>query len=204
MGLDWFLRSLGIKPTEELRSAWFTAESEQFERWRVGQIGFQEQRRERLRIVLPMIGVSIPSDVGHLDELFRKYLRAYRAAWRPFSDSADVLRTLRASGYCVGVLTNGTHQQQVDKLTVIGLLAAVDVVCTSESIGAQKPDPRAFLEFAKRLAVAPSACLFVGDSAEQDIAGARVVGMRALLINRYGDHAGGIASAVQAELASDR
>ena len=157
IGLDWFLRRLGIEPTEEVRAAWFTAESEQFERWRAGQIGFEEQRREPLHIVLPMIGLSAPLDVGDLD-----------------------------------------------KLTVIGLLGAVDVVCTSEQVGAQKPDPRAFLEFAKTLEVAPSACLFIGDSAEQDIAGARGVGMRALLINRYGDHSGGIASAVQAELASAR
>jgi putative hydrolase of the HAD superfamily len=78
------------------------------------------------------------------------------------------------------------------------------VVCTSEQIGAQKPDPYAFVEFAKRLEILPSACLFVGDSAEQDIAGARGAGMRALLINRYGNHAEGIASAVQAELSIDR
>ena len=194
MGLDWFLSGLGTESTEELRTAWFAAESEQFERWRAGQISFQEQRRERLRIFLPMIGLSAPSNVGHLAELFSEYLRSYRAAWRPFSDSAEVLRILRESGYRVGVLTNGTQEQQVDKLTVIGLLGAFDVVCTSEQIGAQKPDPYAFVEFAKRLEILPSACLFVGDSAEQDFAGARGAGMRALLINRYGDHAEGIAS----------
>ena len=204
IGLDWFLSGLGTESTEDLRTAWFAAESEQFERWRVGQIDFQEQRRERLRIFLPLIGMSTPSNVDHLDDLFSEYLHFYREAWRPFADSAEVLRVLRESGYRIGLLTNGNQKQQVDKLTVIGLLGAFDVVCTSEQIGAQKPAPSVFVEFAKRLEVLPSACLFVGDNVEQDIAGARAAGMQALLINRYGDQAEGIASTVQAELALDR
>ena len=203
-GLDGFLRSLGVDPCQETRATWFIAESEQFERWRAGLISFQEQRRERLRIVLSMIGLSIPMNVEDLDELFEVYLSAYREAWRPFPDSAEVLATLRAAGYRIGVLTNGTQEQQIDKLHTIGLSSAIDVVCTSEQIGVQKPDPRAFLELAQRLDVVPSACLFVGDSADQDIAGARKAGMQALLIDRYGDHTAGIASAVRSTLANDR
>jgi len=201
-GVEEFFVRLGIEPSPAARSRWFLAEEEQFERWRAGEIGFQEQRRERLRTVLPPLGVVIPSSPSGLDELFGAYLRAYRAAWRVFPDSFDLLTSLRLSGYRVGILTNGSQEQQLDKLRTTGLLHALDVVCTSERLGTQKPERQAFIALADELRTNPASCLFVGDSPEHDVAGAQRVGMRTLLIDRYGTHAEGIASAVHAELAS--
>lgn len=99
--------------------------------------------------------------------------------------------SLRAKRLRIGVLTNGNRQQQIDKLRVVGLLNLVDVVCTSEGIGVQKPDPRAFETLAARLRVAPVDCLFVGDNPDQDIAGAHAAGMEALLIDHRSPHVGG-------------
>ncbi|MBF4606761.1 HAD family hydrolase [Curtobacterium sp. VKM Ac-1393] len=65
----------------------------------------------------------------------------------------------------------------------IGLLDAIDVVCTSERIGVQKPDGRAFRIVAAELGVAPDECLFVGDSVAHDVEAARAVGMRGLLVD---------------------
>jgi len=200
--VDAFYGSLGIESTEEALSAWFSAEKHHFERWRSGHISFQEQRRERLRHVLPAFGVPVPSKQAQLDELFEQYLQAYQAAWRPFPDAVDLVRGLRASGYRVGILTNGTQEQQLAKLKTIGLAGEVDVVCTSERIGAQKPEPRAFTVLAHELGVTPSQCLFVGDNAEHDVAGALAAGMHALLIDRRGAHAHGITAAVLDTLAT--
>ncbi|MCL2795144.1 MAG: HAD family hydrolase [Microbacteriaceae bacterium] len=200
VAVDDFLRGLGVAPSAEARRAWFEAEEKQFERWRVGQISFQEQRRQRLRLVLPALGVPAPSAPAELDELFTVYLGAYRAAWRAFPDSLELLRSLRSCGFRVGILTNGTEDQQVDKLEVVGLAEEIDVVCISERIGAQKPEPLAFATLARELGVTPDQCLFVGDNAEQDVAGALAAGMSALLVDRSGAHADGISAAVRAAL----
>lgn len=199
-GLDAFLRMLGVAPSPRSRLTWFAAEELHFERWRAGEITFQEQRRERLRTVLPHLGLEPPADVAGLDELFDSYLTAYRRAWRPFPDSVRLLTTLRSAGLRVGVLTNGTEEQQLDKLRTVGLLNLLDVVCTSERIGAQKPDPKAFQAFAHELGVPPDACLFVGDNPGHDVAGASAAGMQPLLVDRYDEHADGIALAVEEAL----
>ncbi|MDP4333673.1 HAD family hydrolase [Curtobacterium sp. A7_M15] len=184
-GAEQFLTGLGATVTPPVLDAWSAAEDEHFERWRSGEIDFREQRRERLRTVLPPLGLALPHDPGALDGLFERYLDAYRAAWRAFPDSLPLLRELRQRGHRLGLLTNGSAAQQSEKLAVTGLDAAFDVVCISEHIGAQKPDARAFAVLADGLGVPASECLFVGDDPVHDAAGARSAGMTAVLVDRY-------------------
>ena len=186
VAVDAFVRTLGADPSTLLQAVWFDAEDRQFERWRSGEITFEEQRRERLRKVLPAFGVATPSETVALDALFQAYLAEYERAWRGFPDNEAVLTSLRRDGLRVGVLTNGNEAQQRAKLRALGLLDLVDVVCVSESIGVQKPDARAFQFLADRLGAATEDCLFVGDNPSQDVAGARAAGMRSTLIERYG------------------
>ena len=79
-GVTRFLQGFGVEPTEGAIGAWFTAEDDQFERWRSGAISFREQRRARLRTVLPHLGIEVPGDEAGLDAVFDDYLRAYREA----------------------------------------------------------------------------------------------------------------------------
>ena len=187
IAVDTFYRSLGVEPSEKARNLWFAAEEDAFELWRSGRISFQDQRRRRLRTVLPAVGLSTPRHADGLDRLFSQYLRAYRAAGRPFADSASILGELGRMGLSLGILTNGAKDQQMDKLQVSGLSDLVDVVLISEELGFQKPDQQAFQALTTQLAVAPSECLFIGDNFEHDIAGARAAGLDAVLINRYDD-----------------
>ncbi|GAA3670306.1 HAD family hydrolase [Microbacterium marinilacus] len=196
VGATRFLESLGLAPTEALLSAWFDAEAAQFERWRSGEISFRDQRRQRLRTVLPSLGYRLPSSDDDVDSLFERYLRLYRSAWRAFPGSSALLHELRERGYRLGLLTNGAEEQQLDKLARTGLEHAFDVICISERIGFQKPDERAFLTLAKDLDVHVAECLFIGDSAEHDVRGARSAGMRSLLINHDSDEAVDIKTAV--------
>ena len=72
-----FLASLGVVASDSTLASWFAAEEQHFERWRSGEISFSEQRRERLRSVLPPLGVDVPAGDVDVDELFGVYLRAY-------------------------------------------------------------------------------------------------------------------------------
>lgn len=191
--VDTFIRSFDVEPSARVRQVWFENEDAEFERWRLGEISFQEQRRRRLRTVMLALGLSPPENDGGLDALFDEYLVAYRSSWKPFHDSAEVLLDLSRRGFRLGVLTNGAQVQQVDKLRTVGLHDLVDVVCTSEAIGVQKPDPRAFRALAEGLGVLPAECVFVGDHPEHDVAGAKAVGMKAALIDRYANDRAGLA-----------
>jgi len=181
-----FLGSLGVVASDSTLASWFAAQELHFERWRSGEISFLEQRRERLRSVLPPLGVDVPAGEVDVDELFGGYLRAYESSWRAFPDALPLLQNLRASGHRIGLLTNGTEAQQLAKLRRTGLLVEFDVVCTSERVGFAKPDVRAFAVLASELGVEPGACLFVGDDPVKDVDGARAAGMQALLVDGHG------------------
>lgn len=184
-GVRLFLRGLGVDPTASAVDLWFAVEGAEFELWRAGRIGFQEQRRRRVRTVLTTLGVDFVDEPVCLDRLFTQYLTEYRRAWRLFPEVVETLTSLRARGYRLGLLTNGNEEQQLDKLSATGLSEIFDVVCISEAIGVQKPDSRAFETLARLLEVKPNQCLFIGDNPDQDVAGATAAGMRSSLIERH-------------------
>jgi putative hydrolase of the HAD superfamily len=177
---------LGERATRAVVDAWFTAQDRRLAEWRAGTATWQEQRRNRLRDVLPLLGEPVGSD-DELDRLFATgYLPAYERAWQAFDDAAPTLAALAGAGLRLAVLTNGSEHQQTAKLRTIGLLNAVGPVFTAEAIGARKPDPRAFLIACERLGVPPGSVLHVGDEHEVDVLGARSAGLHAVLLDRFG------------------
>jgi putative hydrolase of the HAD superfamily len=177
---------LGDRATPEVLDTWFTAQDRWLAEWRAGTATWQDQRRNRLRDVLPLLGEQIEED-DELDRLFESgYLPAYERSWRGFEDAGPALEAIRRAGYRTAVLTNGSEQQQRAKLRAIGLLDVVGPVYTAEALGARKPDPRAFLLVCDRLRVEPRSVLYVGDEHEVDILGARSAGLSAVLLDRLG------------------
>jgi phosphoglycolate phosphatase-like HAD superfamily hydrolase len=75
-----FFRSFDVVASESTLASWFVAEEEHDERWRSGDISSPEQRRQRLRSVLPPLGVDVPPGDVEIDALFSEYLRAYESA----------------------------------------------------------------------------------------------------------------------------
>jgi putative hydrolase of the HAD superfamily len=181
-GAAAFFAAQGIVFTPELEGLWFEAEKRWFDAWRTGEVAFAEQRRARLRDVLPAAGLATPADDAGLDGLFEEYRSLYRAEWRAHAGAVELLEELRASGARIGILTNGDDTQQHDKLERTGLLPLVDVVCASGATGLFKPQLAAFEHLAAQLGVARADVLFVGDDPELDVAGARAAGMRAALV----------------------
>lgn len=199
-GLQRAVAQWGGTYSAEVHDSWDSIASRHFERWRSGLIDFDEQRRERLRDFLPLIGVALPQSADGVDEVFSTYRHAYRAAWAVFPVVIDLLSSLRAAGYATGLLTNGDEEQQLDKLDSTGLEPHLDAVCISGAIGVQKPDPRAFGLLAQKLRVDASQVLFVGDSTKHDVNDAVAAGMKALLVDRTAGHADGIAASVAGAL----
>lgn len=183
-GLRAWVRSLGRRSTPELEAAWMTAEQQHFRSWREGEISFDEQRRRRLRDVLPLLQLPIGDDAD-LDALFADgYLRAYQQAWTVFDDVEEALEVLHACGLRTAVLTNGTREQQNAKIEAIGLAGRLGPVFTAEELGVAKPRPQAFLRVCEQLEVAPEQTLYVGDDHEVDVLGARAAGLRAVHLDR--------------------
>ena len=87
---------------------------------------------------------------------------------------AMTVADLKARGVVVAILTNGWSELQLAKAAGIGFDGPVFV---SESIGAWKPDARAFRIATDSLAVPAERSAYVGDSPFTDVAGSKNVGM---------------------------
>ena len=70
---------------------------------------------------------------------------------------------------------------------VVPLDELFDVVIESSKVGYRKPDARIYELACEQLGVEPSEAIFVGDGANDELEGARRVGMHAILIHREGE-----------------
>ncbi len=93
---------------------------------------------------------------------------------------------LRADGYLVGLIT--VCSEDIETLWPESEFAGLfDAEVFSSRVGLSKPDPRIYLHCCELLGVEPQEAVFVGDGANDELAGARRVGMDAILIHREGE-----------------
>jgi putative hydrolase of the HAD superfamily len=105
--------------------------------------------------------------------------------FRAFDDAAPALRDLRGRGLRLVSVSNWDYALS-EVLERVGLRPLLDGVVTSAAVSARKPEPRIFHEALRVAACDASEALHVGDSASEDVAGARAAGIRALLLDRQG------------------
>ena len=101
----------------------------------------------------------------------------------PVAGAVETISELRARGLLVGLITVCTDDVPAlwPETPFHGLF---DVEVFSCSVGLRKPDPRIYLLACEQLGVEPHEALFVGDGANDELAGAERVGMTAVLIER--------------------
>ena len=100
-----------------------------------------------------------------------------------YEDALPALEELRRHGVRIGLVSNGSRDLEAF-VRHHGL--DVDAAVGSRAFGRTKPHPAIFLAALERLEVEPGAAAMVGDSPEDDVDGARALGMRAFLLDRDG------------------
>jgi len=102
-----------------------------------------------------------------------------------YEDALPVLEELRRAGLRIGLVSNGIRD-----LTefVAHHRLDVDANVDSRSHGHVKPHPTIFEAALELLGVRAADTIMVGDSLEEDVEGARALGMRAILIDREERH----------------
>jgi putative hydrolase of the HAD superfamily len=100
-----------------------------------------------------------------------------------YDDALPVLDALRARGLKLGLLSNSSRD--LDEFVAHHGLV-VDSVLTSHAHGKTKPHESIFRALLDLLGVAPDEAVMVGDTIEDDVEGARAVGMHAVLLDREG------------------
>jgi putative hydrolase of the HAD superfamily len=134
-----------------------------------------------VRRVLQEVGV--PPDA--MDDVCAARLDFVRHCLVPREGAVDTLRRLRDGGYRTGLIT--VCSEDVETLWPTSEFGGLfDAEVFSSRAGISKPDPRIYLACCDELGVAPREAVFVGDGANDELEGARRVGMRAILIHKRG------------------
>lgn len=101
-----------------------------------------------------------------------------------FEGVAELVSALEHVCLPWGIVTNKAQRLTEPVLAGLPTLAPARVVVCGDTLPRAKPHPDPLLEAARRLGVAPSACLYVGDD-ERDILAGRAAGMFTVAA-RYG------------------
>lgn len=109
------------------------------------------------------------------------------SSYRLFDDVLPTLNELRDRGLRLGVISNfeGWLEEMLVQLEVGDRF---EVLVISGPEGVEKPDTRLYEIALERMNISATEALHVGDSPSMDAAPAAAVGMKPVLLDRYGRH----------------
>lgn len=104
------------------------------------------------------------------------------------AEAIPLLQKIRSRGYKTGVVSNFSIPEGARKLiNMYGIRDFLDTIVISGEINRRKPSPEIFIQALNNLGVDASRAVFIGDTPDIDIEGARKVGMKTILIKRRGE-----------------
>jgi len=119
----------------------------------------------------------------HVLELIRLYDKGtLEASQTPYEGVPEFLSWAKERGMVLGIGTDMTAYQQMEKLQVMGVGPYFDFLLTSEEAAVEKPHPLFFEKVMKKVNyflpdTLPEECIFIGDNVEKDVRGACACGM---------------------------
>ncbi|WP_018883242.1 HAD family hydrolase [Paenibacillus massiliensis] len=97
----------------------------------------------------------------------------------------ELLHDLRAQGFRLGLITNGSVAVQNRKLDQLQLRAYFETVIVSQAVRLDKPDRRIFELALQRMKVSPQETWYVGDHPVNDVQGASRAGLRTVWLEGF-------------------
>jgi putative hydrolase of the HAD superfamily len=175
----------GYTTVEQALARWREITDRHWARFSAGELTFEEQRRERIRVFL---GEQLTD--AEADAWIQRYMAHYEAAWALFPDVLPALDVLAAS-HRHAVLSNSSLTVQDHKLRALGVHHRFEVILCAAELGVSKPEAGAFLAACEALELAPNQVAYVGDHPEIDGRGAADAGLLSVWIDRDGAHTSG-------------
>jgi len=117
--------------------------------------------------------------------LAERYLELYSGQCFVLPGMLRILHALKPR-FTLGILSNGFAVIQRRKLSNMDIDRLIDFAVFSEDVGVMKPDARIFRKVMTDVGNQPEELVYVGDSYDSDIVGAKSVNWRAILFNPTG------------------
>lgn len=126
---------------------------------------------------------GLPEPAGYFERLFEVFGEA--EAWEVFADVVPALESCRRRGWHVGVISNWDERLR-PLLDRLGLRRYLDSVTVSCEVGVEKPATEIFQAALRVAGVRAEEALHIGDSPQEDVAGAEAAGLRGVLVRQPG------------------
>ena len=132
-----------------------------------------------------MIGVAFEIGPDHADfpalreEFFVNYANCMTDATYAFDGVEELIANLQILGFPWGVVTNKSSRFSEPLTASMPLFSSAVTIVSGDTTPHAKPHPAPLLEAARRLAIDPARCLYVGDD-ERDIVAGLAAGMSAV------------------------
>jgi HAD superfamily hydrolase (TIGR01549 family) len=177
------ISELGLNyPLEEVCSAYMAARvwyRESANSYRTGEelwIGFADQ-------VLLRLGFKEQDE--ELIEKIREGMDR-KEKGRLYPETLPVLELLKDKGFYLAIISSRPLEGVEQKLAKFGLSRFFSLVLGRESVREIKPSPLPFILALKQSGLGVKDVVFVGDSPQEDLAGAQSMGIRAYIVDRRG------------------
>ena len=145
-----------------------------------GEFTLDEARVARMQTLFAAFDLKL--DASAAERAARLYREQHRANRHLLPGVMELLETLRE--HCrLGIVTNNSTVEQIDKLRALDIAHFFDAVVISEEVGVTKPDPKIFSIALERIGASARDTVFVGDNWTNDIGGAVNAGMAAVWLN---------------------
>lgn len=139
----------------------------------------------RISRVLQKLGYNHDADSPLAKGAANAYIEELARYVHPDVNAIPVLKELRENGYKIGVVSNFSIPEGARWLIAKhGLEKFLDTIVISGEINRRKPSPEIFLKALNNLRVDAIQAVFIGDTPDTDIEGAKKVGMKTILIKR--------------------
>jgi len=147
--------------------------------YRKGKISREELRIIRWQTTLSEFDIDDSTFARNLSE---NYLQLLPNKKNLYEEALDLLIYLKPK-YSLHIITNGFEEVQLRKIEMSGIASYFTHVITSERAGSQKPKREIFLYAFSLTSATVNNSIFIGDSIEADINGAKAIGMDYVLFN---------------------
>lgn len=147
---------------------------------RKSNLGCFPRTEDRAAEVLKLLGGSAdPLVLESIAEIEHRFLREHSIL---FTDSLDLLETLRRSNLKLGLVTNASPSVW-EVIRARRLEPLLDTIIVSSKVGIRKPDPGIYHEALRQLDVSAGETAFVGDGNDRELEGAKAIGMTTIKID---------------------
>jgi putative hydrolase of the HAD superfamily len=132
---------------------------------------------------LNLLGFETSPEDSRIKTAVNIFFEDYLDSLKTRKCAKKLLKALSVENYKLGLVSNFTYAPLIyGALRKTGLNGFFDAVLVSADVGWRKPHVRIFEEALKRLGVKAEEAVYVGDSPEEDVKGAKQLGIRTIYV----------------------